>query len=99
MPAHLFRHLPQQGFRASQTGSHPERASPVCSTASKLEEELEKRARAYQIVSEQLNEAEDSAENVAGNDEEFEKRGRHRSRVIFVGSEVILNSRKGRRQI
>ncbi|KAE9376026.1 hypothetical protein N431DRAFT_371044 [Stipitochalara longipes BDJ] len=40
---------------------------------SKLEKELEKRQRAYQIVSEQLADAEDVTENMVEEDEEFEK--------------------------
>lgn len=39
----------------------------------KLEEELEKRQRAYKILSEQLAEAEDATKQMAGEDEEFEK--------------------------
>ncbi len=39
----------------------------------KLEEELEKRERAYQVVSEQLSEAEKMGENMAGDEEEFER--------------------------
>jgi hypothetical protein len=63
----------------------------------KLEEELEKRARAYQIVSEQLSEAEDSAENVAGNDEEFQRAWKTQieSYIRWIRSNLEFSKREG----
>jgi hypothetical protein len=63
----------------------------------KLEKELEKRERAYQIVSEQFSEAEDSAENVAGDDEEFERAWKKQieSYIRWIRSNLDFSKREG----
>jgi len=62
----------------------------------KLEEELEKRQRAYSIVSEQLADAEDVNENMGAEDEEFEKAWRKQieSYIRWIKSNLEFSKRE-----
>jgi hypothetical protein len=63
----------------------------------KLEEELEKRRRAYKIVSEQLADAEDVTENMGGDDEEIEKAWKKQiqSYIRWIQSNLDFSKREG----
>jgi hypothetical protein len=63
----------------------------------KLEEELEKRQRAYNVVSEQLADAADTTGNMSGEDEEIEKAWikQIESYIRWIGSNLEFAKREG----
>jgi hypothetical protein len=63
----------------------------------KLEEELEKRQRAYKVVSEQLADSEDANENMSGEEEEIEKAWikQIESYVRWIKSNLEFSKRDG----
>lgn len=63
----------------------------------KLEEELEKRQRAYNIVSEQLADAEEVTEDMEGEDEEIEKAWKKQieSYIRWIKSNLDFSKREG----
>jgi hypothetical protein len=62
-----------------------------------LEKELEKRQRAYKVVSEQLSEAANADENIAGEDEEIEKAWKKQieSYIRWIRSNLEFLKREG----